>query len=423
MRRRRQMRVYAVVLLGVALVLGELILKDNLPTEPWPLVALFVLTLVLSNLAVELPFAVSLSFTFAPIFAGILQAGPAGGALLGLASAVSYQEVREHKPPVLMLVNLCQLFISGLLAGWVYASVSEGLGTVAGQGLSSPGLSLIAPGFAVATFFVLNLLFVGIALSLKTGIGWADTLRALSPGSYWISLLVLALLGYVMAQLIAIQSWLGLVLLVLPFWMARRTFRVYVELTEAYASTVRSLVTAIEAKDPYTKGHSERVAHYACRLAEHIGMPKTEIDLIERAALLHDVGKIGVSRDVLASTGKLSPDEINAIRQHPALGSDLVADVEFLSDIVDIVRHHHERCDGAGYPDGLAGERISIAARILAVADAYDAMTSDRAYRPRMTDAQAREELHRVADSQFDGEIVRQFTDMLAEEPDLGVSA
>jgi len=114
---------------------------------------------------------------------------------------------------------------------------------------------------------------------------------------------------------------------------------------------------------------------------------------------------------------------MNAIHEHPVLGSDLVADVEFLSDIVDIVRHHHERCDGAGYPDGLGGEEISIPARILAVADAYDAMTSDRAYRPRMTDQEAREELHRVAESQLDGEIVRQFTEMLAEERTEGASA
>ena len=423
MRRHRQMQLYAGALLAVALLLGGPILRDNIPTEPWPLIALFVLTLVLSNLAVELPFAVSLSFTFAPIFAGILQAGPAGGALLGVASAVSFQEVREHKPPVLMLVNVCQLFIAGLLAGWVHVSISEGLDGRAGQGLSSLGLGFVAPGFAVAAFFLLNLLLVGVALSLKTGIGWADTLRALSPGSYWVSLLVLALLGYVMAQLISIQSWFGLLLLVLPFTMARRTFRVYVELTEAYTSTVRSLVTAIEAKDPYTRGHSERVADYACRLGERMGMPTAEIDLIERAALLHDVGKIGISLDTLVSPEKLTPDEVNAIRQHPALGSDLVGDVEFLSDIVDVVRHHHERCDGAGYPDGLVGERISIPARILAIADAYDAMTSDRAYRPRMTDAQARDELHRVADSQLDGDLVRQFTTMLSEDRVEGASA
>jgi putative nucleotidyltransferase with HDIG domain len=234
---------------------------------------------------------------------------------------------------------------------------------------------------------------------------------------------VLTLLGLLVAYLITLKSWLGLALLVLPFWMARRTFRVYVELTEAYTSTVRSLVTAIEAKDPYTRGHSERVADYACRLAECIGIPKAEIDLIERAALLHDVGKIGISLDTLVSPEKLTPDEVNAIRQHPVLGSDLVSDVEFLSDIVDVVRHHHERCDGAGYPDGLVGERISTPARILAIADAYDAMTSDRAYRPRMTDAQAREELHRVADSQLDGDLVRQFTAMLSEDRVEGASA
>lgn len=410
------MQLYAGALLATALLLGRLILKDSLPAEPWPLVALFVLTLVLSNLAVELPFAVSLSLTFAPIFAGILQAGAAGGALLGVASAVSFQEVREHKPPVLMLVNICQLFISGLLAGWMYVLMSEGLGGEVGGGFPSSGLRFLAPGFAVAAFFVLNLLLVGVALSLKAGIGWTDTLRALSPGSYWISLLVLALLGYVMAQLIAVQSWFGLLFLVLPFTMARRTFRVYVELTEAYTSTVRSLVTAIEAKDPYTRGHSERVADYAHRLAEHMGLPKNEVDLIERAALLHDVGKIGISLDTLISPERLTPDEVNAIRQHPVLGSDLVADVEFLSDIVDIVRHHHERCDGAGYPDGLVGERISVPARILAVADAYDAMTSDRAYRPRMTETQAREELLRVAGSQLDGEMVRRFTDLLGRD-------
>jgi putative nucleotidyltransferase with HDIG domain len=268
-----------------------------------------------------------------------------------------------------------------------------------------------------------NVILVSIGIGFKTGMRPTEAMKALGLAQHWISLLVLALLGLVLAELLSQGSWLGAVLLVLPFTMARRTFRVYVELTEAYTSTVRSLVTAIEAKDPYTRGHSERVADYACRLAERIGMPRAEIDLIERAALLHDVGKIGISLDTLVSPQKLTPDQVNAIRQHPALGSDLVSDVEFLSDIVDIIRHHHERCDGTGYPDGLVGERISVPARILAVADAYDAMTSDRAYRPRMTDGQARQELHRVTDSQLDGEIVRQFTDMLAEDLSRGASA
>ncbi len=152
----------------------------------------------------------------------------------------------------------------------------------------------------MTVFFILNLLFVGIALGIKTGMGVGEVLRALGPGSYWVSLLVLALLGYVMANLISMSSWVGVVLLVLPFMAARRTFRVYAELTEAYTSTVRSLVTAIEAKDPYTRGHSERVAVYARRLGEHLGLPRAQLELLERAALLHDVGKIGIELDTLS---------------------------------------------------------------------------------------------------------------------------
>jgi putative nucleotidyltransferase with HDIG domain len=416
-----KMYLWAVIALSAG---GWILLLQSYDVQFWiPVIILAAVAFILSSMAVDLPFATSISMAYAPLFAALVYAGPIGMAVVAGATGISVQELRERKPPLLMLGNVAQLSLSAVAAGLVFVAVGgESL-----QSLSGPVpdlfLSIVASVAATTTFFAMNLLLISMGISIKTEMRPREVLRALQPAAYWVSLLVLALLGLMIAYLLALESWLGLVLLVLPFWMARRTFRVYVELTEAYASTVRSLVAAIEAKDPYTGGHSERVADYACRLAERIGMPKTEIDLIERAALLHDVGKIGISLDILVSPEKLSPDEINAIREHPALGSDLAADVEFLSDIVDIVRHHHERCDGAGYPDGLVGERISIPTRILAVADAYDAMTSDRAYRPRMTDAQAREELHRVADSQFDGEIVRQFTDMLAEDPNGGPSA
>ncbi len=419
----RQMRVYLRLIIALSVVAWVTLLPAY-PVDKWIAVAfLALLAFVLSSMAVELPFASSISMIYSALFAALVYAGPFGAAVVGAVSGVSVQELREHKPALLMVGNAAQLSLSAIAAGLVYIAFGGRLFQAGIVPSLSWTASVIAPLAATTTFFGVNLILITIGISLKTGMKSAEILRALRPTAYWVSLLVLTLLGFTMAYLLALESWLGLVLLVLPFWMARRTFRVYVELTEAYASTVRSLVAAIEAKDPYTRGHSERVADYACRLAERIGMPKTEIDLIERAALLHDVGKIGISLDILVSPERLSPDEINAIREHPALGSDLAADVEFLSDIVDIVRHHHERCDGAGYPDGLVGERISIPTRILAVADAYDAMTSDRAYRPRMTDAQAREELHRVADSQFDGEIVREFTDMLAEDPNGEASA
>jgi putative nucleotidyltransferase with HDIG domain len=417
------MKVYLWAVIALSAVVWTL-LAQSYDLRSWiPVLLLAAVAFILSSMAVDLPFATSISMAYAPIFAALVYAGPIGVAVVAGATGISVQELRERKPPLLMLGNVAQLSLSAAAAGLVFVAV----GGQSLQSLSAPVpdllASIVASVVATTTFFAMNLLLITMGISIKTGMRPGAVLIALQPTAYWVSLLVLTLLGLLVAYLITLKSWLGLALLVLPFWMARRTFRVYVELTEAYTSTVRSLVTAIEAKDPYTRGHSERVADYACRLAECIGIPKAEIDLIERAALLHDVGKIGISLDTLVSPEKLTPDEVNAIRQHPVLGSDLVSDVEFLSDIVDVVRHHHERCDGAGYPDGLVGERISTPARILAIADAYDAMTSDRAYRPRMTDAQAREELHRVADSQLDGDLVRQFTAMLSEDRVEGASA
>ncbi|MHB8050488.1 MAG: HD-GYP domain-containing protein [Coriobacteriia bacterium] len=367
-------------------------------------------------MAVELPFSVSLSLMFASVCAGIFYAGPWGGGLLGLAGAVTLQELRARKPLPLMLVNAAQLFLSGLVSGWVLVSLGAPVHELYAAQLSLVE-TIIAPVAAVVVFYAMNLLLVGLALYIKTGMSRIQVVQALSPGPYLLSMLILALLGYIIAHLIAAESWFSLLLLVLPFTMARRTFRVYVELTEAYTSTVRSLVTAIEAKDPYTRGHSERVARYARMLAERMGLSRGEVDLLERAALLHDVGKIGISLDTLVSPDRLTEEEVEAIRRHPALGADLVADVEFLQNIVEIIRCHHERCDGEGYPGGLAGDDIPAFARILAVADSYDAMTSDRAYKPRMSTEQACVELSRVSGAQLDASIVQSFTEVVRSQP------
>lgn len=400
------------VWVGAVLLVAQSV-SYGLPGGPVPLLLLIALVLVTENLAFELPVIGSVSLSFSAAYAAMLYSGPLAAVLVAVAASTNIEEARAGKPLVIRLYNAGQLVFSSSLAALTYLALG-------GDRLAERAFPLEsmlgAAAAAAVVFYVANVVLVSLAVSILTRERFNATIRQLGFLSYGSSLIVLALLGLLLAYLLSVQSWLSLLLLALPFMVARRTFRVYVELTEAYTSTVRSLVTAIEAKDPYTKGHSERVADYAHRLAQEMGFPKNEVDLIERAALLHDVGKIGISLDTLVSPEKLTSGEVNAIRQHPALGSDLVADVEFLSDIVDIVRHHHERCDGAGYPDGLVGERIPVPARILAVADAYDAMTSDRAYRPRMTYSQAREELLRVAGSQLDGEIVSRFTQMLAHE-------
>ena len=411
-----RMRVYISGVILISVIAWCWVLSSYAVTSWAVIIGLGVIAFALSSMTIELPFASSISMAYAPVFAALVYSGPVGAVVVGGITGLSFREIRERKPLLLMAGNVAQLSICAALAGVVFTAIGGEPLQSLDAAQSHLSVSMVASIVSTTVFFGVNLLLISVGISLKTGMRVGRVLRALQPTSYWVSLLVLTLLGLIVAYLLKIESWLGLILLVLPFMVARRTFRVYVELTEAYTSTVRSLVTAIEAKDPYTRGHSERVADYAHRLAERMGLPKNEVDLIERAALLHDVGKIGISLDTLVSPDKLNQDEVNAIREHPVLGSDLVADVEFLSDIVDIVRHHHERCDGAGYPDGLVGERISVPARILAVADAYDAMTSDRAYRPRMTETEAREELLRVAGSQLDGEMVRRFTDLLGHD-------
>ena len=400
---------YVVSLTVSAVLLGLLALPAWPVTDLWPIVVLAALTVALANLEIELPFAVSLSFIFASVFAGIIYAGPLAGGLLGLAGSVSFQEIRERKAVVLILGNMSQLFLAGLCAGWIFVALGGVPMQVAVPAHLSATVSFVAAVSSVLTFFLLNFLFVGIAVILRSGVAIAEAVRILSPGSYWISLSVLSLLGWVMAQLIDASSWAGLLLLVLPFIAARRTFRVYAELTEAYTSTVRSLVRAIEAKDPYTRGHSERVAMFARRLAESLGLPPGQVALTERAALLHDVGKIGVALSTLTSPNPLTHDEFNLIRQHPGLGERLLQDVEFLAETAPIVRHHHERIDGGGYPDGLAGEDIPFLARILAAADSYDAMTTDRAYRQKMSHTEAIAEMERVKGQQLDAQAVDAF--------------
>lgn len=407
-----RMRLYTSVVSAVALTL-TLALAPRYPIGHWmPVLILLVLTLATENYAFELPLAGSVSLSFAVTYAAMLYAGPIAAVICAIAGSTNVREVREGKPLLLRLFNVGQLALAAGISGIVYALLG---GRFLAMGPDS-GASLLPALAGALAFFLVNVILVGYGASILNDRPFGVMLREQAFFSYGASWLVLGLLGLMVAHLLAIGSWIGLLLLVLPFLAARRTFRVYVELTEAYNSTVRSLVAAIEAKDPYTRGHSERVAIYARRLAEQLMLSRAEVDLVERAALLHDVGKIGIDVDTLTSPTQLAAEEVRSIRMHPVLGSELVGDVEFLSDIVPIIRHHHERFDGAGYPDGLVGSCIPQLARVLSVADSYDAMTSDRAYRPGMTREQALAELARVAGTQLDESIAHRFSSMLLDE-------
>jgi hypothetical protein len=181
------------------------------------------------------------------------------------------------------------------------------------------------------------------------------------------------------------------------------------ELETLNQETILAFVRAIDARDPYTARHSEKVAGYAVALARALRLPPADCERIHLAGMLHDVGKVALERSVLHKPGALSDEEWELVREHPAQSAHIIGAVARFAVYVPGARHHHERYDGRGYPDGLAGEAIPLDARILAVADSYDAMTSDRSYRPALSHAEAVARLHADAGTQFDPACVAAF--------------
>lgn len=170
-----------------------------------------------------------------------------------------------------------------------------------------------------------------------------------------------------------------------------------------------SLAAAVDAKDPYTHGHSERVMNYSVAIASHMKLPKEAIRDIKLASILHDVGKIGVSESVLRKNGALLEEEMGEMRKHPSIGTKIVGTIVDSGNIIPGIADHHEKFDGSGYPKGLKKDEISLAGRIICVADSFDAMTSDRTYRKALSDQEALSELKNQAGKQFDPKVVESF--------------
>jgi len=187
--------------------------------------------------------------------------------------------------------------------------------------------------------------------------------------------------------------------------------RLYRKLEQSTLSTVRTLVTALETKDPYLSGHARRVTWCALEIGKAIGLSQEDMLVGERAGQLHDLGKMGISDEILNKPGSLTRDEYELVKRHPVLGEQIIQPLEFLGDVRPVIRHHHERPDRRGYPDGQSGEEMDRLTKIIGVADAFDAMTSPRPYRPAKTIEQARREIASLRHKQFDAEAADVFCD------------
>ena len=281
--------------------------------------------------------------------------------------------------------------------------------TLAGGHIGVPhfpqdGLALL---LASAAYFLVNSACVSIVIGLTAGP---------SPWRIWQSNfqqgllhhLSFVTLGTLVVVVYASTGPWGIALFALPYLVSRYSFKGYLELKADMKDFVRALTEVLEEVDPYTRHHSVRVSQYAVRLARGMGRPEREVEEIEYAALVHDIGKIGPQHQhILQKPGSLSHEEQRTLRAHPAAGAEIVARVRALRRASEIVRAHHERPDGQGYPFGLRSQDVPVGARILNVADAYDAMTSDRPYRRALPVDAALRELERGAGTQFDREVTR----------------
>ena len=198
--------------------------------------------------------------------------------------------------------------------------------------------------------------------------------------------------------------------------IAIKNSQLFEELQDHFIGTTVALAVALEAKDPYTRGHSERVARYAARIAEEMGFSRQDVEKIRCAGLIHDIGKIGIPDAVLLKEGRLTDEEYREVKRHPAVGADIIRPVPALQDVVPMVSSHHERYDGRGYNLGYQGNDIPLGARILAVADSFEAMTSNRPYRTAMSREKAIEELLAGSGTQFDPEVIKAFVRVLQRD-------
>ena len=338
--------------------------------------------------------------------------GPASACIVSLATAVSVQDVRDRRPVSLMLFNSGQLLVSTAAGAWTYFTIAgrvlvDASGAYTPLGVTDFPRALLAMVAAALLSYAVNtvLMSAGLWLGRRSSFRAAfESLAALVPTQF-----ALAFVGFLMAQVLAIAA-ITLPLFVFPLEIGRQFYRRYLGLRNAYRDTIRTLVGALEAKDTYTRGHSIRVAVYATQIGSAMGLDEGAVERLEYAALLHDLGKLALSSHILTKATALSDAEMSAMRGHPAAGAAMVERIPPLRGLAPLVLKHHEYYGGGGYPSGVSGESVPLQARILSVADAYDAMTTDRAYRRALTHEEAVAELLRGSGTQFDPTIVEAFT-------------
>lgn len=360
-------------------------------------------TVAASFLPVRLPGGPVAYMSTAPILASLFDPTlpqPFSVCWVAFIGTLELRDFRRQVPWFGSLYNKFGFAIPAYFSWLVMSAVRR-------SGLGDDPLAIVVQLLVVgATFVIGNAFLAVLAASVRTG---APIRRvfALSAQNVSVGLVAQVPLGWLMAQIAdRVGPWAALLFMV-PLLLARYSFTKYTELRDLFYGSVSALSQAIDAKDGFTRGHADRVSRIAGAIAREMGVSEREIEQIELAAMLHDIGKIGVEDRILLKPSRLEPDEKQLMQRHAIYGASILEPSVALRPLVPLVLHHHEHFDGSGYPEGLKGDDIPLGSRIILVADAYEAMTTDRVYRKAPGHEMAMETLNRFKGMQFDPKVVR----------------
>ena len=406
-----KLKIFIVVVTALAIALFIYLIPSlRSLSNIWPVLVFFLAISVFAEfIPVDLPVGGVISIGFPIDFVLILVYGPALAMLITALGALIGEAIERKRSWYKIMFNTSQFALTAGIAGLIYQYTG---GIIGFQNF----FKFIVPAALCAFIYCLiNLILVTMVISFDQGSRftavWRTNFQEILP-----TYLAEAPLGFLMAIVYVEVGIFGILLFFLPLLLARRSFELYTKMRKMYIETIRALAAAIDAKDPYTKGHSERVTQTSVSLARELNLSEREIENIEYTALLHDIGKIGIDDSILGKKSSLTSQEFDKIKEHTIMGAKIIEPVDFLKNSYKAIYHHHERYNGKGYPDGIKSEDIPILARIIAVADAYDAMGSDRPYRKKLNKDKILKELKDQSGKQFDPEVVKALISILDRE-------
>jgi hypothetical protein len=342
------------------------------------------------------------SVAAAPIIAAGILGGPTAGAIVAILGTIEVRELQGRIPWYGVLYNHAFPVFAAVLSGLAFLALSGGSGITSTTGL-------VAGVAAGVTYVLVDTAMSSLAVALRETRPYEAVLRS-DFRSFGLTLVGLTPMAWLMALAYLYVGPLVALVFALPLYTTRAAYKAVVDIREMFTQTVKALASAIDARDPSTKKHSEHVSDIAVEIGAAMNLSEPELEQLEWAGLLHDIGKIGIRDSVLLKPEKLTREERILMNEHPAKGEEILKGVDQLSAERPLIRHHHEWYNGSGYPDRLIGEEIPLLARVLHVADAFEAMTASRPYRPiPLTSAEAFEELRRYSGIQFDPQVVDAF--------------